>query len=219
MSKVINENSKLNLEEIEAAYLNLEVKITKLWNKEVGSKVELGETIWKVETTRNNYDGGDMEMEVEKYNAFIKSLPFESSSYKKYMNIGKNKSFLLEDIGKDNLPNDYNILYTITSDKVMNNPSAKAEIIKNLKPTSSRDDVSKMISPPKEGEDDDNTIVTDCVLAKISVNSKSFDKESFNALIAKINNLEVKGADIKVEISSANITKINKNIADKYMSA
>ena len=199
--------------------MKLHILILKLRNKEVGSKVELGETIWKVETTRNNYDGGDMEMEVEKYNAFIKSLPFESSSYKKYMSIGKNKSFLLEEIGKAKLPNDYNILYTITSDIVMNNPAAKVAIIENLKPTSSRDDVSKMISPSKDSDDDDNGLYTDCVLAKISVNSKSFDKESFKALIAKINNLEVNGIDIKVEISSTNITKINKNIADKYMSA
>jgi len=219
-----SENNVMTLDEIKVVFEETSMNIIKLYVNDVSSKLRLAKKIAWIEKEKGRYVPADTEgmsmNEFKKvYDYFIKSLPFDKASYDKYLAIGKNAKWLETEVGKENLPNDYNSLAEISSKKVMENEELNSAlaIYLNNNPNSPRSKTSTFINDfSKDKDETKEPVEYDMTFASLKVDTKSFvDLEVFINFyesvksIASINDIKV-DVDFGAKNKDGVYTKVEK---------
>ena len=135
---VTDHNEWLDKKSLESRLKGLSTDISKIYRNDINSKLSLAKTCLEISEIKYYEDGRDV------YVKFIESLPFDVGTFKKWVAIGRSsyiKSFVDSGTTYD-LPNDYNSLYSLSSDKFNNLIDDKKEFIReSLKVSTTRKDI------------------------------------------------------------------------------
>lgn len=130
----------MSLEELRSSYVEISDKIKSLWKSGVKNKLSLAK---EINTARVNLGLCDTLDGTEVYTKFLSDLPFGKSTADKFVRIGKAE--WLWEVDPSNLPNDYNTLEALSTEKVSGNKVVVEYMKENLTPSVGRDDISGMV--------------------------------------------------------------------------
>ena len=142
-------SSAMSLEELRSSYEMISKKVTTLWKSGVKSKLMLAKEICRSYFLVAYV--GDAEEGLKIHEDFLKGLPFGKSTSEKFKRIGSSK--WLYDLDASRLPNDYNTLEALATDKVKNDDVVVEYMKENVTPDTSRSDVPNMVSTALKEEE------------------------------------------------------------------
>jgi hypothetical protein len=142
-------SSAMSLEELRSSYEMISKKVTTLWKSGVKSKLMLAKEICRSYFLVAYV--GDAEEGLKIHEDFLKGLPFGKSTSEKFKRIGSSK--WLYDLDASSLPNDYNTLEALATDKVKNDDVVVEYMKENVTPDTSRSDVPNMVSTALKEEE------------------------------------------------------------------
>jgi hypothetical protein len=143
------EKNQMSLEELRSSYEMISKKVTTLWKSGVKSKLMLAKEICRSYFLVAYV--GDAEEGLKIHEDFLKGLPFGKSTSEKFKRIGSSK--WLYDLDASCLPNDYNTLEALATDKVKNDDVVVEYMKENVTPDTSRSDVPNMVSTALKEEE------------------------------------------------------------------
>ena len=139
---VTDHNEFLTKSELEFVLEGLSKDLNRVYRNDIDSKISLAKTCVEISDIKYYEDGRDV------YVKFIESLPFDEGTFNKWVAIGRSsfiKSFVDSGTTYD-LPNDYNSLYSLSSEKFNNLIDDKKEFIReSLEVSKTRKDIDDNI--------------------------------------------------------------------------
>jgi hypothetical protein len=134
--------NEMSLDELKSSYEEISKKVNALWKSGVKNKLNLAKEI------SNSYGlvmyVGDSKEGMKIHDEFLIGLPFGKTTIGKFRRIGSAE--WLYEMDASDLPNDYNTLESLASEKVSNNPVVVKYLKENMGPDISRDGISKMVA-------------------------------------------------------------------------
>jgi hypothetical protein len=131
----------MSLEELRSSYVEVSNKINGLWKSGVKNKLNLAKEFISAVEMVKMCDNSVEAMKV--YNDFLNELPFGKSTGEKFIRIGRAE--WLWEVDPSNLPNDYNTLESLATEKVSGNKVVVEYMKEKLTPSVGRDDISGMV--------------------------------------------------------------------------
>ena len=130
----------MSLEELRSSYVEISETVSKLWKSGVRNKLSLAK---EINNALVNLRKCDDLAGTEVYTKFLTDLPFGKSTADKFVRIGKAE--WLWEIDPSNLPNDYNTLEALSTEKVSGNNVVVEYMKENLTASVGRGDISGMV--------------------------------------------------------------------------
>ncbi len=213
-----NENSMV---ELESTFNEISTNVTRMWKSGVRNKLKLAEEITRFFKVRETFLKELSEEEylacpiVEKDDNFYASLPFGKEVVRKFNRIGSCEWVMSFDVAK--LPNCYNALDKLTSEKVCNDDDVLEYVKENITADTTRAKIDELVSnaknpssgDDKEEKEDDSNETRSTNIFSIKINKGSYlTPEEVAKLYATLGRIKNYAKEVGEEVFSDDVFNI-----------